>query len=780
MRRVIRLSLIAMYIIMASCSDNGSTEPGDPIIDGTASGKVVIPPGSSISITGMTVTTLEDELNVGADGSYSAKIRTQHARPTLVVASNANGEPVLMAFTRGNGTTDLDVTSTAAALAALAINIVPLDAALRTAADDAIKAHTEFATLKAAIASAMTDEPTSPLTGTKMDAIMAIAASISNDVFADLDLPKTMAVRQPEAKKGETGDDRTAAGNDWRSYISIEDDAGHNQPDVFVKNHSMAWYKVNVTRDGSPLEGSPFLVERNKLYTYHWNNWVSGGNNKTLKPGDGLLAFDLQVDREMTILDPFVSACIGMVGLTGNFDMVKMKGCMDAVSANLSLINELAKVGERWRYSNYNTSEYVSELAGAVWQDAPLLAIGIYDCLSKQVSNQAAKSLTAKIAKVAGSKAFGYMLMGAYGADISSAVWSAVNAQPGQERGRQLNGRYPAVAVEITPTSANGEECKELSYTAKYDDKVITGYPSFEWVITGPKTHWVSNTGSSPTLKIGSFPEPGLFSIVCNVSGYDDTWKLEVKGSGRATAQISPCNIPNLLVITPQTMTGRPGKQYSWTVSGGGGFITPPRYRWTFGDNTPPFESDGLSASHTYATEGTYAVRVEAIDMSERDAYRGLIRGYGTATAEIKRPDCSGNNGSVAGQWPPTGEFNGMSISYAFTGGALDSVQDIYDFHTRRNYVGLVGTGTMTLSGTFKSEWSPKVWLTVRVSAGDVTTDTVIVHDTYTPWQQSFSVSLNIPRGATVGSFTINAGAAYGNGENRGLSVNGTMKCGED
>lgn len=780
MRHVIRFMATAMIILMAACNDDASTGPEDPIIEGTAQGKVILPAGSAIALSGLRITTLEEERTAGADGAFTAKVKTQHARPTLVMASTADGEPVLLGFTRGTGTTNLDVTSTAAALAALAINIVPLDAALRASADAAIASHREFPALKAAISDALVNDPSTPLTGSALDGIMALATTISNDVFASLDLPKTMSARPMDVRKVKAGDDRTEGGYDWRSYISIEDDAAHNQPDVFVKNHSMAWYKVTVTKDGSPLEGSPFLVERNKVYTYHWNNWISGGSNKTLKPGDGLLGFDLQVDKETTILDPFVSACIGMVGLTGNFDMVKMKGCMDAVSANLSLINELAKVGERWRYSNYTTSEYVSELAGAVWQDAPLLALGIYDCLSKQVSNEAAKSLTAKIAKFAGSKAFGYMLMGAYGADISSAVWSAVNAVPGQERGRQLNGRYPAVAVEVTPASQNGEECKELTFTATYDDKVITGYPTFEWTVTGPKTHWVTNTGSTPTLKIGSFPEPGTFVIVCNVSGYDDDWKMEVKGSGRASAQIAPCNIPNLLVITPQTMTGRPGKQYTWTVSGGDGFITPPRYRWTFGDNAPTFESDGLTASHTYATEGTYTVRVEAIDMSERDAYRGLVRGYGTATAVIERPDCSGNNGSVAGQWPPTGEFNGMSITYSFTGGSLDSVQDIYDFHTRRNYVGFVGSGTMTLSGTFNSEWSPRVWLTVRVSAGDVTQDTVIVHDTYTPWQQSFNVSINIPRGATTGSFTINAGASYGNGESRGLSVNGTMKCGED
>jgi hypothetical protein len=780
MKRFTGLCLVTVLYLLTACSDSTTTAPPtDPITNGVASGTVVLPAGSSLSLATLKVTSSEQEVSVGGTGTYSVNVKNQHDRPALVIASNASGEPVLLGYSSGKGTLDMNVASTATTLSGLLINVLPITPELRAKAITAITAHSEFQALKDAISAAIVKDPTSPLTGAALDDIMAIAATISSDVYASLDLPTTMGVQPMPRPDAKPSGEREQGKYDWRSYITINDDDAHNQPDVYIRNHSMAWYKATVTKDGAALEGSPFLIERNKVYTYHWNNFISGGSNKTLKPGDGILMFDLKVDEELTILDPFMNACISMVGLTGNFDMVKMKSCMDGVSSTFSLIKELSTVGERWSGSNYTTAEYVTELGAAVWQDAPLLAKAIYDCLGKQVDGQAAKSLAEKVGKFVGSKFFGYMMMGVYGADISAAVWSAANAQPGQERGRQKDGRYPSVAVTVAPASQSGEECKPLTFTASYDNKLITGYPTFEWSITGPKTHWVSNTGSTPTLTVGSFPEAGLFTIVCTVTGYDEQYNLQVQGSGKATAQIAACNIPNLLTINPSVTNGRPGKSYSWSVNGGDGFVTPPRYRWTFGDNTPPFESDGKTASHTFATEGTYTVRVEALDMSERDAYRGMPRGYGTATANIRRPDCSGNNGSVSGQWPPGDPFNGLSITYSFTGGMLDSVADIYNFHTRRDYVGLIGSGTMTLSGTFKSEWSPTVRLTISVSAGGVSKDTVIVHDTYTPWTQNFSVSLQIPRGATTGSFTVNAGASYGNGEGRGLSVNGTMKCGD-
>ena len=783
MRYFVRAFAAVLLLAVNSCSCGDATGPSDddsedtPPVEGTAQGKVVLPTGTSITVGSLTVTTLEQQIKPGSDGSYQAKVKTESGRPTLVIASTAAGEPVLLAYSTGTGTTDLDVASTAKALSSFMLNALPLSSSLRSTADAAILAHTEFTALKAAITKALTDEPAKPLTGKALEELMSTAALIATDVYSRLDVPAELGW-QSSSNPWDADVSRAEARYNWRSYITIEDDAGHNKPDVSIMNHSMAWYRAVVSKDGAPVSGSPFMVERNKVHTYHWNNFVSGGSEKLLKPGDGVLAFRLTVDRETTILDPFVNALIGMIGLTGNLDMVKMKGCMDAVSANLGLINELAKVGEKWRGSNYTTPQYVSELATAVTLEASQLMVALKGCLEGQVTGEASKSLVAKIGTFLSSKAWAGVMMGLYGADISSAVWSAVNALPGDESGRQKDGRYPAIAVTVTPASSSAQECSALTWTATYDNKVITGAPSFEWSITGPKTHWTISTGSTPTLTLSSFPEPGLFTVLATVSAYDAQNTMMVQGEGGASAQISPCNIPNLLAISPASVSGRPGREYSWTVSGGGGFVTPPRYVWTFGDNSAPFVSDATTARHTYATEGTYAIRVEALDMSDRNAYRGQVRGYGTAQAEMKRPVCTANSGSASGSWPPSGEFNGLSIAYSFTGGKLDAPKDTYSFHTRRDYTGALGTGDMTLSGTFKSTWTPKVQLTVRLNAGGVQKDTTFQHDTYATWQQAFNLTLPIPKGATTGSFTVTAYAAYGNGEGRTLSVNGSLECG--
>lgn len=51
MRHFIRFMATAMIILMAACNDDASTGPEDPIIEGTAQGKVILPAGSAIALS---------------------------------------------------------------------------------------------------------------------------------------------------------------------------------------------------------------------------------------------------------------------------------------------------------------------------------------------------------------------------------------------------------------------------------------------------------------------------------------------------------------------------------------------------------------------------------------------------------------------------------------------------------------------------------------------------------------------------------------------------------
>lgn len=127
-----------------------------------------------------------------------------------------------------------------------------------------------------------------------------------------------------------------------------------------------------------------------------------------------------------------------------------------------------------------------------------------------------------------------------------------------------------------------------------------------------------------------------------------------------------------------------------------------------------------------------------------------------------------------ADSYPGGDGFNGLNIIYSISGGSVKSVDDSSGFTTTRSIKGTCSPGTVTISGTVESKWSPEVSVDVSINNGDKS-DSKKIEMKKTDNSKSFSVSIPVTKSTDKVTFSIYMGASYGNGESRGLRVSGTL-----
>jgi hypothetical protein len=131
---------------------------------------------------------------------------------------------------------------------------------------------------------------------------------------------------------------------------------------------------------------------------------------------------------------------------------------------------------------------------------------------------------------------------------------------------------------------------------------------------------------------------------------------------------------------------------------------------------------------------------------------------------------------SAAGGTFPASPFNGMQITYDISGATVTDTKDVDDFTTSRTLQGTLGTGQLTISGSAKMGNGYDADVTATVSCGGETDQfTTNIPSGFPGFnEESFNISVSIPKGATSGSFSINMVGHY-NAGNRGLVVSGTF-----
>ena len=127
-----------------------------------------------------------------------------------------------------------------------------------------------------------------------------------------------------------------------------------------------------------------------------------------------------------------------------------------------------------------------------------------------------------------------------------------------------------------------------------------------------------------------------------------------------------------------------------------------------------------------------------------------------------------------ADSYPGGDGFNGLNINYSISGGSVSSVSDTSGFTTYRSIKGTCSPGTVTVSGTVESNWSPEVSVEIYINNGDKS-ESKKMEMKKDDNSKSFSISIPVKKSTKNVSFSIFMGASYGNGESRALRVSGTL-----
>ncbi len=130
------------------------------------------------------------------------------------------------------------------------------------------------------------------------------------------------------------------------------------------------------------------------------------------------------------------------------------------------------------------------------------------------------------------------------------------------------------------------------------------------------------------------------------------------------------------------------------------------------------------------------------------------------------------SGGTVSGTYPGS-PFNGMQITYSFNGGACGKPVDKPGFTTARHYEGVLGAGTMTLSGSVKQDWGYGASVRVDLWAGK---EKRKFNAKFKKGEsRSFNLTLQVPKGAGSGGFRVDMTGEY-NAGGRGLVVSGSLQ----
>ncbi len=144
---------------------------------------------------------------------------------------------------------------------------------------------------------------------------------------------------------------------------------------------------------------------------------------------------------------------------------------------------------------------------------------------------------------------------------------------------------------------------------------------------------------------------------------------------------------------------------------------------------------------------------------------------YAGSGYDMRPPAPSGNS------FPAGDPFNGLKITYNVSGATVQETKDSEGFTIRRGLKGVLGTGSLTVSGTVRvggygADVSISVW------AGDKKEEKkfYLKNEGSNGNPQNFSVSVPIPEGARTGGFAVNLDGRYSmGGGHRGCYLSGSF-----
>jgi PKD repeat protein len=290
--------------------------------------------------------------------------------------------------------------------------------------------------------------------------------------------------------------------------------------------------------------------------------------------------------------------------------------------------------------------------------------------------------------------------------------------------GHQCLQRYTPAG---SPPVASFNYCAATQSAALFDasgSSATGGVAQFQWEFNENASSQTEATSPTTTF---NFPTTTTRDVALTVFAADGTstgTALSVTpGSSCATAAFS----------SPATALAGQPVQFDGTASApsAGGSLT---YAWDFGDGSPAVTTP--MPSHTYATPGTYQVKLTVVDGSHTE---------GSKTASITIND----QPSASFTFAPTAAIQGTSVSFSGSGSDPDGsiARYAWDFGDGQSSAAQNPTHTFTAPGNYT------VKLTVTDSAGVTASisHTVAVDELPTA---SFTFSPTAPAAGSAVAFT--------------------------
>jgi PKD repeat protein len=285
------------------------------------------------------------------------------------------------------------------------------------------------------------------------------------------------------------------------------------------------------------------------------------------------------------------------------------------------------------------------------------------------------------------------------------------------------------LTVSFTTAPTTGTVGTPVSFTATAAGD--TAPYTFSWNF-GDGTANVAGGITNPNSQSHTYQVKGTYSVKVNVT--DANGKL---ASASATITVAPLQF--VVVLTSAPTTGTVGTPVSFTASGSGG-TAPYSFSWSFGDNTANVAggtANPNTQTHSYATKGTFVVKVNATDTN------GALR---TASALIT---ITGTPLAVAFNSPPTTGMVGTQVSFTATASG-DTAPYTFSWNFGDGTANVAGG--MTIPNTQSHTYAVKGTFTVRVNVTDANGAKATASSTITISPKLLSVTFTVSSNPTVGS----------------------------
>ena len=465
---ILGVILFAIPKILNGSEGGQSADVSSGLEKMTVKGDLVLPDGSALSSSELTVITLTDEKAVNDDGSFSLTSVHASNAPQLVMALNEQDNPVLMGIfgdseLNGYG---LSVESTARAFVLYDMAVLSMPPDQRAVIARSLNFHPAFKELQDQIARAILSDPIDPLLGDNHPELYEQAAKITADL---LDQAGWLSLSNNNS--GISNVSIPQPNDDVRNFIDVEDDKDYG-PQVILVNKTWAYYRVEASLDGQPwsIPGqSSIYLGRNNLYGTMSLEWPPVSYRSLYEPkiGDGQLSFTFNHDKEMTMLDLFMttaSTALGIGKSTASNKHIKLMLSLKSTFADgiRDIMQQLPQ------HQQMSFSEAVSTYTWTVGYNGGKLLLAVTEAMVKEeISNAVGSGLIKQSLKFV-LKKMAAPISVAYGSADMAAIIYSYNNTPDTAvfSDEQRFGIYPAVKMAINPPSIeDGEAWSDISFT---------------------------------------------------------------------------------------------------------------------------------------------------------------------------------------------------------------------------------------------------------------------------------------------------------------------------